>query len=322
MKLLLLASDVSKQHIGAAFQHLDAVHELRVEWLNGARQGQLSSVIDGLPITQFDRVLVWLPFKRLYSQIPALRKLSKLIVFDPILHELASVEGEALHRHVKLCKALPWARFVVCGQKRQRWLKKQGVDVLWLPPFIGQLPVEGVTTLTPNAPKTNGVCFLGDPELPEYKQHKEVLYDIRRELKAHIVDGNASLADKLDVLGSSLMCFACDSPFGGLRRQTLEAFAAGCVVLLWPADIDECADLGLEDMENVALVDSKEALVAKVNFLQRHKDQTLRIANSGRSWLATLELRAGKCLDAIIAPPFGEYTGDNAWRGLKYIFYR
>ncbi len=317
MKLLLLASDVSKQHIGAVFQHLEALHELRIEWLNGARQGQLSSVIDGLPITQFDRVLVWLPFKRLYSQIPALRKLSKLIVFDPILHELASIEGEALHRHVKLCKALPWARFVVCGQKRQRWLRKQGVDVLWLPPFMGQLSVEETTTT-----KTNSVCFLGDPESPEYKQHKEMLYDIRRELKVHIVDSSAGLADRLDLLDSSLMCFVCDSPFGGLRRQTLEAFAAGCVVLLWPTDNDECDDLGLKDMENVALVDSKEALVAKVNFLQRHKDQTLRIANSGRSWLATLELQASKYLDVIIAPPFGEYTGDNAWSGLKYLFYR
>ena len=317
MKLLLLASDVSRQHISAAFQHLEALHELRVEWLNGARQGQLSSVIDGLPITEFDRVLVWLPFKRLYSQIPALRKLSKLIVFDSELHELASVEGEALHRHVKLCKALPWARFVVCGQQRQRWLKKQGVDVLWLPPFMGPLPVDEVATQ-----KTNSVCFLGDPELPEYKQHKEMLYDIRRELKIQLVDSSADSGDKLDVLDSSLMCFACDSPVGGLRRQTLEAFAAGCVVLLWPADKKECADLDLMDMENVALVDSKEALVAKVNFLQRHKDQAQRIAHSGRSWLTTLELRASKCLDAIVTPPFGEYTGDNAWSGLKYLFYR
>ena len=317
MKLLLLASDVSKQDIGAVFQHLEASHELRIEWLNGARQGQLSSVIDGLPVREFDRVLVWLPFKRLYSQIPALRKLSKLIVFDPILHELASIEGEALHRHVKLCKALPWARFVVCGQKRQRWLKKQGTDVLWLPSFVEQLAAEKEV-----APKTNSVCSLDDPGLPEYKKHREMLYEVRRELKIHIVDSDASMADKLGVLDSSLMCFVCDSPFGGVRRQTLEAFAAGCVVLLWPADTDECTDIGLVDMENVALVDSKEALVAKVNFLQRHKDQASRIANSGHSWLATLELQAGKCLDAIVAPPFGEYTGDNAWGALKYLFYR
>lgn len=317
LKLLLLASDVSKQQISAVFQHLEEANELRIEWLDGARQGQLSSVIEGLPITQFDRVLVWLPFKRLYSQIPALRKLSKLIVFDPILHELASIEGEALHRHVKLCKALPWARFVVSGQKRQRWLKKQGVDVFWLPPFLGLLPVEAEA-----AEKTNSVCFLGDPELSEYKQHKEMLYDVRRELKIHIVDNGASLVEKLQVLDSSLMCFACDSPYGGVRRQTLEAFAAGCLVLLWSADKDECADLGLVDMENVALVDSKEALVAKVNFLQRHEDQLSRIVSSGQSWLATLEVQAGMCLEAIIEPSFGEYTGDNAWSGLKYLFYR
>jgi hypothetical protein len=317
LKLLLLASDVSKQHISAVLSHLDESHELRIEWLNSTRQGQLSSVIDGLPITQFDRVLVWLPFKRIYSQIPALRKLSKLIVFDPILHELASIEGEELLQHVKLCKALPWARFVVCGQKRQRWLKKQGVDVLWWPPFMRLLLVdEGA------AEKVNGVCFFGDPDLPEFKQHKEMLYDVRRELKIHIVAGDASLSEKLGVLDNSLMCFACDSPFGGVRRQTLEAFAAGCVVLLWPVDTNECSDLGLVDMENVALVDSKEALVAKVNFLQRHKDQSSRIASSGRLWLNTLELQAGKCLDAIVEPPFGEYTGDNAWSGLKYLFYR
>ncbi len=315
--MLLLASDVSKQHAGAVLSHLKASHELHVEWLNGARQGQLSSVIDGLPITQFDRVLVWLPFKRIYSQIPALRKLSKLIVFDPILHELASIEGEALHQHVKLCKALPWARFVVFGQKRQRWLKKQGVDVLWLPPFMEPLPVDESV-----AEKTNRVCFLGDPELLEYKQHKGILYDARRELKIHIVGSDVSFAEKLGVLDNSLMCFACDSPFGGVRLQTLEAFAVGCLVLLWPADHDECADLGLVDMENVALIDSKEALVAKVNFLQRHKDQSSHIANSGRLWLNTLELQAGKYLDAIVEPPFGEYTGDNAWSGLKYLFYR
>lgn len=317
MKLLLLASDVSKQDIGAVFQHLEASHELRIEWLNGARQGQLLSVIDGLPVREFDRVLVWLPFKRLYSQIPALRKISQLIVFDPVLHELASIEGEVLHRHVKLCKALPWARFVVCGQQRQRWLKKQGVDVLLLPPFMG-----GGAAKQDVAPKTNSVCFLDDPGLPEYKQHREMLYDVRRELKINIVDSDAGMPEKLGVLESSLMCFACDSPFGGVRRQTLEAFAAGCVVLLWPADKDECVDIGLVDMENVALVDSKEALVAKVNFLQRHKDQALRIANSGHSWLTTLELQAGTCLDEIVAPPIGAYTGDNAWSGLKYLFYR
>jgi len=315
--LLLLASGASKQHIGAVFQHLEGHHELHTEWLNGARQGQLSSVIDGLPITEFDRVLVWLPFKRLYSQISALRKLSKLIVFDPILHELASIEGEALHRHVKLCKALPWARFVVCGQKRQRWLKKQGVDVLWLPSFVEPFAVEEEV-----APKTNGVCFLGDPELPEYKQYREMLYEVRRELKIHIVGSDAGMPEISGVLDSSLMCFVCDSPFGGVRRQTLEAFAAGCVVLLWPADKDECADIGLVDMENVALVDSKEELVAKVNFLQRHKDQASRIASSGHLWLTTLEMQAGKCLGAIVEPPFGEYTGDNAWGGLKYLFYR
>ena len=149
-----------------------------------------------------------------------------------------------------------------------------------------------------------------------------MLYDFRGELKIHIVDSSTSLVEKLEVLDNSLMCFACDSPYGGVRRQTLEAFAAGCLVLLWSADKEECADLGLVDMENVALVDSKEALVAKVNFLQRHKDQSLRITNSGHSWLATLELQAGKCLDAIVEPPFGEYTGDNAWSGLKYLFYR
>lgn len=317
MKLLLLASDGSKQHIDVAFRGLEASHSLEIEWLDSARQSQLSVVIDQLAATQFDRVLVWLPFKHIYSQIIALRKLPKLILFDPTFHECSSMEAEQLDKRVKLYEALPWARFVVSGLKRQQWLKKQGVDCVWLPPFLGRS-----NSAPASQERSISVCFIGKPESRSYKEHRELLYDVRSELKLHIVDDDESLAEKLNVLDKSLMCFADESCFGGLRRQTLKAFSAGCIVLLWAANQAECADLGLSDMNNVAMIDSKESLLAKVRFLNRHQDKAAQIAESGQRWLATLESQASELLDGIIEPSLGEYTGDNAWKGLKYLFYR
>ena len=317
LKLLLLASDVSKQHIDVAFRGLEASHSLHIEWIEGARQSKLSDVIDSLSVAQYDRVLVWLPFKHLYSQIIALRKLPKLILFDPHFHEYSTVEAGQLEKRVKLFEALPWARFVVSGQKRQLWLKKQGADCVWLPPFVAQ---------SMNVDRENqrsiSVCFLGTPKSESLKKHREMLYEVRRELKLHIVDDDASLAEKLTVLDKSVMCFADESSFGGLRRQTLGAFSAGCVVLLWAASQAECVDLGLRDMDNVAMIDSKESLLAKVSFLNRHQDQAARIAESGQQWLKTVESQASDLLDSIIEPTLGEYKGDNAWKGLKYLFYR
>jgi len=136
LKLLLLASSASKNNIEAVFRRLETSHNLHIEWLDGVRQNQLSTVMDRLSAIKYDRVLVWLPFKCLYTQIVALRKLPRLILFDASLNEYPSSEKEALKQRVKLCKALPWARFLVAGQKKQRWLKEQGMDVRWLPPLM------------------------------------------------------------------------------------------------------------------------------------------------------------------------------------------
>lgn len=327
LKLLLLASGRSKQVVNAAFDGLGTSHDLHVEWLDAVRQRNLSMVIGSLPIKRFDRVLVWLPFKCLSAQIHTLRKLPKLVVFDSLLHEQASIAIDSQKQYLKFCKALPWARFVVFGQKCRGWLKNQGVDAHSLPPVPEQLFLEKATNLKPvtskgAAHKITGVCFLGNADSPEYKQHKEFLYEVRRELKIRTVEDNTSLEEKRRVLDESVMCFVDESPFDGVRGIALDAFAAGCLVLLWPADHKECTELGLADMENVALVDSKEALVAKVNYLQRHKDQAAKIASSGQKWLASLKTQVNNGLESVIEPSLGQYTGDNAWSNLKYLFYK
>jgi len=326
LKVLLLASAASRQQIEPIFSELETFCKLKMDWLTPARQQKLASVVDGVPLARYDRILMWLPFDCLYSQINTLRKIPQLIVFDYTYHEYHARDREVASRRDKLTKALPWARFVVFGLDRKERLSKSGVDVESIPPFLGlSLASKEGSSLLPVSEfkcKTIGVCLLGDMEQTTNKRHREILFEIRRELKIHVIGGDESVNQKRQVLDKSVMCVVDDLPYGGLRGQSLDAFAAGCVVLLWPPNALECGELGLVDMENVALVDSKESLVAKVNFLKRHKDQAQAIAIAGQAWVAALDAKVIGALMNCIEAKLGKYTGDNAWSSLKYLFYR
>ena len=299
MKVLLLVQKEQRVILDRFYESICRhVGDCDLRWLTSDEQANLKDYFSNIDTESYDRIILFLRFKKEIKQVRFIQTLPGLVVLEHDAYQ-NYIEGKYRGLFSRQYKRMPWARVICSGYEVSGKLKAEGFDVEFVPKGYDQALLKNK-----HCHRDIELGFLGSTESKTYSQRRELLTSLS-EHENMVVTRTNSGEEYCDALNSIKIFVGADVGFGEYMIKNFEAMACGCLLLTWDQGEKENQALGFKDMENVVVFSSIEELRKKLSILQSKPEEIKKIASSGQrlvesnySW----EVLGRKVAEAVKAP--------------------
>ncbi len=244
--------------------------------LSSEQQDDLRRYFADVDANSYDRIILFLRFKKEIRQRRFLRTLPNLVILEHDAYQNyahGKYHGE-FSRHYR---ALPWSRIICSGYVLAERLRDEGFDAVFVGKGYDQQLLANL-----KQPRDIELGFLGSIESKIYSRRKELLEQLASRENL-LIKRTQSGEEYAQMLNRIRYFISADVGMGEYMIKNFEAMACGCVVLAWNQGAAENAGLGLRDMENIVLYESLDELQQKLGQLRASPELSDNIAAAGQA---------------------------------------
>ena len=284
MKVLML---VQADHGSSDFQTLynemgKGFDFFDLRWLTSKEQKNLKRYFEEeVVISNYDRIVCVIRFKKEIKQVAFLRKLQNLVFleYDACQNYMMSSKYRGVFsRHYK---KIPRARVISSGFTVSEKLKKEGIDAVFVPKGYDDSVIYDL-----NKKRDIELGFVGSIRSKTYIERRLFLEDLAKDEGLRIEKTKPGIPYNI-MLNRIKYFISADIGIGEYMQKNIEAMAAGCIVFAYDQGDLENKALGLVDMHNVVLYKNKDDLLARIRTIKGDSYLASRIVDNAKE-LATL----------------------------------
>lgn len=303
MNILLLAQgDHGTTVYNSLFEALKSnVDNFDLRWLTSNEQANLRSYFRNIDTDRYDRIIMFLRFKKEIKQVRFIRTIPNLVILE---YDACQnyIEGKYKGKFSKHYSRLPWSRIILSGKNLTSRIKSEGYDATFVPKGYDSFSLKNI-----HINRDIEMGFIGSTGHRVYKERKYFLEDLQQS--HNILISKTKTIEEYNTLLNRIKYFiSADIGFGEYMQKNFEAMACGCILCAWDQGDVENKAIGFEDMKNVVLYKSKNELLEKIKFLSENIDISKSIARSGQTLAEqnfSFNIIARRIVEAL-APPLRE----------------
>lgn len=277
-------------------------------WLDDADQRDLQRYFQkNIDTRKYDRIVVFLRFKKMIRQRRFLRTIPNLVFFEHdawFNYRSKKYRGE-FSRHYR---AMPWARVICSGHGVTQKLREEGFDAVFVPKGYDQTLLRNL-----HQPRSIELAFVGSTQNKLYRERSEFLKQLAAVEPLEVVRTKSG-DEYLQKLNAIRFFVSADVNFDEYMIKNFEAMACGCVLLAFNQGERENAALGFEDMKNIVLYRNIDELRQKLQRLRADPALAASIATTGQALVEAHFTFAeiGRQVVEALRPPLRPHgAGDN-----------
>lgn len=278
MRVLVLTATPRAPDISTALERLASLTDCKTYVLDKEQQKNLRPYLTARQLEGVDRILLDIPFKRLYCQSTILRSLKGLLIYeeDACQNYLDSSRWKGAFS--RFYSRVPNARIVVTGASVARRLKAEGYDVSFLPKGYDPAAV-----YVEERKRDVEIGFVGRTASAAYNGRKELL-DRLAELEPLQVLRAEPGYDYRQLLNRIRFFISADVGLNEYMAKNFEAMACGCLLIAYRQSEEEAA-IGLHDGEHVLLYSTLDELRSRLSWARANPEAANGIAEAGRGFV-------------------------------------
>lgn len=276
MKVLFLVQKTQRVLLARFYESICRhLGDCDIRWLTSDEQSDLKSFFRNIDVDSYDRVILFLRFKREIKQVRFIQTLPGLVILEHDAYQ-NYIGGKYKGRFSRYYKGVPWARVISSGYGISEKLRKEGVDAHFVSKGYDQFLLRNK-----HCERDVELGFIGSTSSSAYGRRRELLETLSEHENLFVTRTNSG-EEYCDALNRIKIFVGADVGFGEYMIKNFEAMACGCLLLAWDQGEKENAALGFEDMQNVVLFNDVAGLRKKLALL-REKPQLIReIAEAGQ----------------------------------------
>jgi glycosyltransferase involved in cell wall biosynthesis len=277
MKLLFLVQKEQRVILDSFYDSI-ARHagDCDIRWLSSQQQANLKDYFySEVNAQDYDRVVLFLRFKKEIRQWRFLRKLPNLVFLEHDAYQ-NYIENKYRGRFSRQYQRMPWVRVLSSGAYVTQRLQAENLDAVFVPKGYDQ-------TLIQNRQRERSIelGFVGSIKSGVYQQRKQFLTQLAEREALEVVRTNSG-EEYVEKLNRIRFFISADIGMGEYMIKNFEAMAAGCVLFAWRQGNGEEEALGFQDMNNMVLYSSLEECQNKLKQLRENPALADKIARAGQ----------------------------------------
>lgn len=300
MKILFLVLDRQRVILDRLYDSVAAASDCDLRRLTDEEQRNLRRYFraENIAPERYDRIVLFLRFKKLSRQPLFVRGLPNLVILE---HDACQNYYRCKYQggFSAFYRGLPAARVLVSGWQVAEKLRAEGVDALFVPKGYDQTLLRNL-----GGARDIELGFLGSTGSDRYRARRAMLEAIKAREPSLMATRTESGADYCAMLNRIRFFVGADVGMGEYMIKNYEAMACGCVLCTFDQGEAENRALGFVDMENLVLYRDVDELQAKLRRLRAAPALADRIAAAGQA-LVEREYnyeRIGARIAAALAP--------------------
>jgi glycosyltransferase involved in cell wall biosynthesis len=244
-------------------------------WLTSDEQSDLKSFFRNIDVGSYDRVILFLRFKREIKQVRFIQTLPGLVILEHDAYQ-NYINGKYKGRFSRYYKGMPWARVISSGCGVSEKLREEGVDAQFVSKGYDKFLLKNK-----NCGRDIELGFIGSTSNSAYSRRRELLEALSEHENLFVTRTNSG-EEYCDALNRIKIFVGADVGFGEYMIKNFEAMACGCLLLAWDQGEKENTALGFEDMKNVVLFNDVAGLRKKLALLRKKPQLIRKIAEAGQ----------------------------------------
>ncbi len=274
MKVLALVADQRLPNNDAFYKVLGDLCHLDIRHLDKTEQSQLSRFFKDINVAQYDRIIFDLHFKRIYKQSRYIRTIPNLIILEEDACQNYIPNSKWHNKFLKFYRSLASFRLVCTGVNLTEKLKREGLDVCFLPKGFDHTLMK----LT-YCKRDIELGFIGRTKSATYAQREQFLTTLQKTMGLTIIRTEPG-KEYVETLNRIRYFVSADIGLTEYMTKNFEAMACGCVLIAFRQGAEE-KQQGLIDMENIVLYRDINELQNKIRLLQQDQKLSDKIAENG-----------------------------------------
>ncbi|KTT07585.1 glycosyltransferase [Pseudomonas oryzihabitans] len=277
MKVLFLVQKEQRILLDHFYASIAAHCDCDLRWLSDEEQADLRGYFRrAVPQPeQYDRILLFLRFKKQLKQIAFIRSLPNLVELEHDAYQ-NFIPCKYTGKFSRYYQAIPHVRVLVSGAGVARRLQEEGVDAIFVPKGYDDSRLRDL-----GLARDIELGFVGSLGSVAYSGRKQLLEDLAK-VEPLLITKTRSGDEYLQTLNRIRFFVGADVGMGEYMIKNFEAMACGCVLFTYDQGEEENRALGFEDGVNVVLYRSLDELREKLAKLRADPVKAICIARCGR----------------------------------------
>ncbi|NMZ66742.1 glycosyltransferase family 1 protein [Pseudomonas oryzihabitans] len=277
MKVLFLVQKEQRILLDHFYASIAAHCDCDLRWLSDEEQADLRGYFRrAVPQPeQYDRILLFLRFKKQLKQISFIRSLPNLVELEHDAYQ-NFIPCKYTGKFSRYYRAMPHVRVLVSGAGVARRLQEEGIDAHFVPKGYDDSRLRDL-----GVERDIELGFVGSLGSVAYSGRKQLLEDLAR-VEPLLITKTRSGDEYLQTLNRIRFFVGADVGMGEYMIKNFEAMACGCVLFTYDQGEEENRALGFEDGVNVVLYRSLEELREKLARLRADPVKAKNIAMGGK----------------------------------------
>lgn len=310
--MLVLTATPRAPDISTALRQLASMTDCETYVLNKEQQKNLRPYLTTRQLEGVDRVLLDIPFKRLYRQAALLRSIKGLLIYEEDACQNYLDSSKWKGEFSRFYSRVPNARIIVTGASVARRLKAEGYTVSFLPKGYDPAAV-----YVEERKRDVEIGFVGRTASAAYGGRKALL-DRLAELEPLQVLRAEPGDDYRQLLNRIRFFISADVGLDEYMAKNFEAMACGCLLIAYRQSEEEAA-IGLHDGEHVLLYSTLDELRSRLSWARANPEAADGIAEAGRSFVERElnHLVLGERLCSELSKPWPAFPKLTFWARLR-----
>lgn len=128
MKVLFLVQKTQRVLLSRFYESICRhLGDCDIRWLTSDEQSDLKSFFRYIDVDSYDRIILFLRFKREIKQVRFIQTLPRLVILEHDAYQ-NYIDGKYKGRFSRYYKGVPWARVISSGCGVSEKLREEGVD--------------------------------------------------------------------------------------------------------------------------------------------------------------------------------------------------
>lgn len=302
MKILLLVQKEQRIILDRLYAGIEASADCDTRWLTSAEQSNLRKYFkDNVAIEHYDRIILFLRFKKELRQTRFIRTIPNLVVLEHDAYQ-NYIDCKYKGKFSWFYSKVPWVRVLSSGAAVVRKLKDEGFDAVYIPKGYDQ-----ELLVNKRLERDIELGFVGSIKSPVYSRRKEFLEKLAGKENL-LITRTGSGQEYVDTLNRIKFFVSADTGMGEYMIKNFEAMACGCVLFAFDQGVEENTALGFQDMKNIVLYKDEAEFLTKLAVLRENNLLAIEIAENGQKMVNENYTFAhlGKRIVENIRPPLRE----------------
>lgn len=278
MKVLFLVQKEQRILLDHFYASIAAHCDCDLRWLSDEEQADLRGYFRrAVPQPeQYDRILLFLRFKKQLKQVSFIRSLPNLVELEHDAYQ-NFIPCKYTGKFSRYYQTMPHVRVLVSGAGVARRLQEEGVDAHFVPKGYDDSRLRDL-----GVERDIELGFVGSLGSVAYSGRKQLLEDLAK-VEPLLITKTRSGDEYLHTLNRIRYFVGADVGMGEYMIKNFEAMACGCVLFTFDQGEEENRALGFEDGVNVVLYRSLDELREKLARLRGDPAHAAAIARAGEA---------------------------------------